>query len=659
MGFWSRWFGFDTVPTVPFDTYDPAQRVLPDPYEPYYGSIPVADPGYALAERGRSAVESLWKSQPNVRKVVDFIARNVASIPLHAYERVSDTDRQRLTDHPLAEVTRTPRSGVAPYRFWHAVISDGLLYDRWAAIKAPREDGLGVELVRVPAWRLRLHVDALSRIDTAWYWVGDRAQVAGDQDGWRPLDLDMLVVDHGYAPNGAGLSPLETLADVLAETAEAVAYRRQVWRNGARVPAWIERPLAAPDWSGPARDRFKAGFRSTYTGDGPGAGGAPLLEDGMQLHEFNAYSPQDTQDLEGRRLSAIEVAAAYHIAPELVGAQQGNYSNVKEYRQMLYRDSLGPYIVAWEGVLNAQLVPELAGTRHLYVEANVESKLRGSFEEQASVKQSATGAPWLTRNEARALENRPPVAGGDDLVVPLNVLVGGQASPRDSAPKHRRGLKARADETVVEKATQVLAAFFDQQGRALVALAGTGGVTWDDDRWNTELAAVLLPLNALIATDAGRQALELLGVDPAAWDEGMVLAWLGANALGVAQGINDTTRVEVESALVMDDAGDPAAAVAGLFAGVVAARAAEIATTQVSAISGFGTIEAVKQSGMTATKTWKVRSGNPRPSHARMRGQTVPVGELFSNGARWPGDSTLPPDERAGCTCDIDVTVEA
>jgi hypothetical protein len=48
--------------------------------------------------------------------------------------------------------------------------------------------------------------------------------------------------------------------------------------------------------------------------------------------------------------------------------------------------------------------------------------------------QTATGAPIMTRNEARQRMNLPHLPGADDLVVPLNVLVGGQASPTDSVP---------------------------------------------------------------------------------------------------------------------------------------------------------------------------------------------------------------------------------
>lgn len=40
--------------------------------------------------------------------------------------------------------------------------------------------------------------------------------------------------------------------------------------------------------------------------------------------------------------------------------------------------------------------------------------------------------------------------------------------------------------------------------------------------------------------------------------------------------------------------------------------------------------------------------------HARLNGETVPVGERFSNGADWTGDSfSLPVSEVANCHCDV------
>ncbi len=59
--------------------------------------------------------------------------------------------------------------------------------------------------------------------------------------------------------------------------------------------------------------------------------------------------------------------------------------------------------------------------------------------ETAALLQTAVGAPYMLRSEARAVQNLPYVDGTDELVTPLNVTTGGLASPRDTAPKHRPG----------------------------------------------------------------------------------------------------------------------------------------------------------------------------------------------------------------------------
>jgi hypothetical protein len=56
--------------------------------------------------------------------------------------------------------------------------------------------------------------------------------------------------------------------------------------------------------------------------------------------------------------------------------------------------------------IELQLLPD--SRRHqpnVYVEFNLAEKMKGSFEEQATSLQTAVGAPWMTRNEARARQN--------------------------------------------------------------------------------------------------------------------------------------------------------------------------------------------------------------------------------------------------------------
>lgn len=391
--------------------------------------IRVVDPGVPLSNyTGTAAALNVWETQPSVRKVTDYIARALCTIPWHVYERVSDTDRRRVTDHPLAQLLAHPAPSVPPSRLWHSVILDWLIHDRWCMQVLPNADTpSGWELRRKPARRFHILADDDDQ-PAALYLISSR----GPAETVR-LPAPFLF-DHGYATVGAdGTSPMETMQQILAEQSEAVEWRRSVWRNGARVPVVIERPADAPPWSKTAKDRFMAGFNA-FVGRGGSAGGTPMLEDGMKLAPVTAFKPMETQDIEGRRLTDAEVASSYHIPPELVGAREGTFSNLDAFRQMLYTHSVGPDITMLQDVLNTMLVPLIAPGSNLYVEANVEAKLRGSFTEQATLLQTATGAPYMLRSEARSVQNLPYVEGTDELVTPLNVLVGGLASPTDTAP---------------------------------------------------------------------------------------------------------------------------------------------------------------------------------------------------------------------------------
>jgi Phage portal protein. len=82
--------------------------------------------------------------------------------------------------------------------------------------------------------------------------------------------------------------------------------------------------------------------------------------------------------------------------------------------------------------INSFLLPMIGASPDTYVEFDLTEKLKGDFEQRAAVIQSSVGGPWLTRNEARRDNNLPPIEGGDELIVPLNVVTGGQASPQDT-----------------------------------------------------------------------------------------------------------------------------------------------------------------------------------------------------------------------------------
>jgi HK97 family phage portal protein len=367
----------------------------------------------------------IFRTQDSVRTVVSFLARNIAQLGLPVYERVSDTDRQRVRDHPVARILRQPNPWTTRYRFINSLVHDFAIYDNAYWLKT-KFDGSTAGLVRIPPTMIKPDGDN---------WLTPDSFVISGGKGKRTVPADQVVYFRGYGlDSDVGISPLESLRRILREAHTGSEMREQIMRNGARVSGYLLRPKDAPPWSVEARDRFRVGWQTQYAGSGPGAGGTPILEDGMTFSPA-AQTAKDLQYVEGRKLTREEVAAAYHIPPPMVGIlDHATFSNISEQHKMLYQDCLGPWLVMFEEEIDLQLISEFDTDGRYYAEFNLREKLTGSFEERADAIQKAVGGPTMTINEARALDNRPPVDGGDDLIRPLNVTQNGDPDPTPAAP---------------------------------------------------------------------------------------------------------------------------------------------------------------------------------------------------------------------------------
>ena len=352
--------------------------------------------------------DAVYRDQRAVRTVVNFIAHNAASIPLHAFKTDADDERIRVKSGVAGKFLTSPDRIATQYEYMRDMFKDVLLWERFAAFKVRNPDG-SLELVRVPPALFSFDRSGAGRPTTIT--IGEDVY---DLAGFMWLD--------GY-PASAN-SPMAHLVDLLLEESASAKYRSELWSNGARVGGVIERPSEAPDWSPKARKRFRELLASRYTNDeATDAGGTMLLEDGMTYKPVSTVTSRDAQQIEARKLSTSEVAAAYQVPPVFVGVlDNANYSNVQAYRGMLYSDVLGPLLVQSQQAWTLRVASELPSVT--YLEHNVDSKLALSFEEQAAVLQSAVGGPYMTRAEARKRQNLPFIEGTDTILEPLNISTG-------------------------------------------------------------------------------------------------------------------------------------------------------------------------------------------------------------------------------------------
>jgi HK97 family phage portal protein len=632
---------------------------------------------------------TLYKEQPNVRTCVDFLARNIAQLGIHVYRKDAKLGRLRLNDHPLAELLNRPMPGVikiSRYRLIESLVADLGVFAN-AYWHKETIDGKLIGLMRLPPTSVK--------VKGVLYPTEYEVTLSSRPQTYSPEEI---IHFRGYNAESAvnGLSPLETLRRVLAEEHAAGDYREHFWQNAARQSGIITRPKDAGVWSDQARQRFKKEWQSLYTGS-DNSGKTAILEEGMDWKSIS-FNPKDSEYLLGRKLTREECARAYHIPPPLVGIlDHATYSNITEQHKSLYTDVLGPWLAMIEEDIMLQLVPDFEDKKGIYIEFNIQEKMQGDFETQTRSLQSATGAPWMTVNEARQVMNLPTIEGADELVVPLNVLMGGQASPTDSAPKGQRpkslstslitqgddvGLEAPQleiasslamtkepemesfdtrepglREVYNERWRSLLVKTLERQRNAIMPqvgdpknkIASSLAMTkelWDEERWNREVSADFTELSQDTAL-AWAQALgKKMGVTVTAEE---VEKFCEESARIAAENLNESTREQVEEALADED---PKSAMQKVFEMLLAVAVVRFALGRVTSLSQYGAYKAAVK-GRITTKTWVVNSMNPRDAHAHMNGETVGLYEKFSNGLRWPGDYEGSAAQTVNCQCSL------
>ncbi len=401
----------------------------------------------------------------------------------------------------------------------------------------------------------------------------------------------------------------------------------------------------------------------------------------------DSFSPRESEYVEGRRLTAEEVARAYGIEPRLLGITGGGgdaNANVESFHRQLYQDVLGPLLTAIEQEIELQLLPDVdrtpAATGRVYVEFNLSDKLKASFEEEMRVLVTAAGVPIVSRNEARARLNLPKLQEDENVdrydvpVTPLNVLEGGQpastiptADPSTpppageltppklglpSAKAHVPRAVQRRRNAAADAHTVIFRRYFADFRNAYmgqVAKSQNGRkASFDQSHWDGRLSQRLYAAAVILAGQTGKLAArQIRGV----YSEDQTLNFLAETSRRSAQNINTETLKQLggtEDPEVIDN----------VFSIARTSRSERLGLSTATGIINFARQESAKQSqvadGRERTKTWVVTSNNSR--HPELDGETVLLSEDFSNGLAWPGSANGDTDEVAGCQCLLDMS---
>jgi HK97 family phage portal protein len=335
---------------------------------------------------------------------VNLIAGTGASLPCMVYRTVNGV-REVARDHPLYYVLHdSPNFDQTSLDFWEFMFASVELQGNSYATIERRGDGSVYSLTPVRPDLVTVRRKANGMLEYEW-----------TVDGRRQI-RDVADVLHIRGPMGSalgGVSVLSASRAVFSSAMSAESAARNTFANGLHPTGVITTPDTMT-LTKPQRDEFNDHLHEHHMGSANS--GRPLLLDrGLKWQQLN-ITPEDAQMLESRKFSGEEICRLFGVPPPMVGYgdASSNWGTGKEVDVLGFQKfTLRRRLKRAEQAVQKQLLSPADRAAGVTVEFNIEGLLRGDSEARAKVHASSLMNGWRTINEVRAIENLPPIEGGD------------------------------------------------------------------------------------------------------------------------------------------------------------------------------------------------------------------------------------------------------
>jgi HK97 family phage portal protein len=333
---------------------------------------------------------------------VRLIAETIASLPLGIYKVDKDGNRSLATDHDLYRVlTYKPNDNQSAIEFWETMIMNLVLGGNAYAVKVKSGNRI-VGLLPLPtAQTVTSLLPDGSIVHT--YTSDKEVRVYASESIWH---LKLF---------GNGIIGLSTLAYARNSIGIAIASDNRVttiYSNGAKGSGIlsIDKGLTAAQ-----RVSIKENFNGLTAGS---QDRLYILEAGMKFDSIS-MSPQDIELLQSRRFQIEDIGRFFGVPSVLLnhtssGSALG--SNVSEIIDGFYKLNLRPYLEKIEGSIQRWLMPESELDKY-EVEFNFDSLLRADVLKRMQAYREGINSGQITPNEARQIEGRIALEGGDQLLI--------------------------------------------------------------------------------------------------------------------------------------------------------------------------------------------------------------------------------------------------
>jgi HK97 family phage portal protein len=228
-----------------------------------------------------------------------------------------------------------------------------------------------------------------------------------------------------------GMSPIEWGKQTFASGMAAEEAAGKLFANGMQASGVLSSDQIL---SANQREQLRL-IMERYAGS-TNAGKLMILEAGLKYQAL-VLDPEKAQMLQTRQFSVEQICRWFGVPAIMIGhASAGQTmwgSGVEQIMLAFSKQAMRSTCKRVEAAIWRDLLtPD--ERRAIKVEFNMEGLLRGDSAARAEFLAKMTFNGLMTRNEGRAYENRPAMAGGDTLTVPSNLFPIDQLGKAPAAP---------------------------------------------------------------------------------------------------------------------------------------------------------------------------------------------------------------------------------
>lgn len=368
---------------------------------PYIGEI--SHSGETINPENALKLSAAWAC-------VRLRAQTLSTLPLH----LKQNNGEIASHHPLYGLLHdAPNADMSASEFWEAITANQDLNGNAYALIHRNKQARVIALELLDSQTMSVKRAKNGQLSYAYQKDGKTVEYPENEVlHFRGFSLDGIV----------GLSPIHYHAESLGLQIAANRAAAHEFRNSMKAGGFLEtgeRVLNAEQ-----RSRLQASLEQFARPEK--AGSYMVLEAGMKVSSNNGIrmNPNDAQLLESRYFGIEEICRAFAVPPQLIGhtdKASSWASSLDSTNRGFLTYSIRPLLVRYEQTLARKLLSP-AERKQFYPQFSVEGLLRADPAARAGFYSQMLQNGVFTRNHVRSLEDLPPIAGGDDLTVQVNLM---------------------------------------------------------------------------------------------------------------------------------------------------------------------------------------------------------------------------------------------